>query len=93
MEWGTFLAPLVVVGTDFVFAPKFKPDIEPTWEVMARLPVLAKRWYCSDGNVYWITARRINSRLLFLVKKDDNTVLHHQIIAPKDCPAWPSAKQ
>lgn len=89
----SFATPLVVVGTDLFLAAKFKPGVEPTWQVMARLPVLAQQAYCSDGNVYWITARRINSRLLLLVQKDDNTVLHQQVITPRDCPAWPSPQQ
>ena len=89
----TFFAPLTVFKTDLVLMAKFNPGVEPTWELLAKLPLLAQQSYCSDGNVYWITARRINSRLLLLVQKDDNTVLHQQVITPRDCPAWPSARQ
>jgi hypothetical protein len=85
----TLFTPVVVFGTDLALTAKFKPGVEPTWPVMARLPQLARQAYCSDGDIYWITARRINYRLLFIVQKDD-TVLHKQLITPKDCPAWPS---
>jgi hypothetical protein len=84
----TFFAPLIVYETDLGLALKFKPSVEPTWEAIARLSFLIKQAYCSDGNIYWITARRINSPLFLRIQQDDNTVLHRQIFTPKDCPAW-----
>jgi hypothetical protein len=84
---------LGVYGTDLAIAIKFKPDYEPTWQVMAQLPTFARQSYCSDSNVYWIIARRINSRLAFIVQKADDTVLYKQLITPKDCPAWPFSQR
>lgn len=89
----TYFAPMAALGTDLALAAKLKPDVDPSWELMAKLPPLVQQSYCSDSNIYWITARRINSRLAFIVQKDDNTVLYKQLITPKDCPAWPSLKQ
>ena len=87
----TYFAPLVALGTDLTLAMKFKPDVEPT--LVTKLSWTVQQAYCSNGNIYWITARRINSRLALLVQNDDNTVLYKQLITPKDCPAWPSPQQ
>jgi hypothetical protein len=89
----TYFAPLAALGKDLALAARLKPDLDPTWVLMAKLPWLVQQSYCSDSNVYWITARRINSRLAFIVQKDDNTIILRQLFAPKDCPAWPSSKQ
>ena len=88
-----YFTSVVAYGSDLVFAAKFQPGVEPTWQTLARLPVLVRQIYCADDNVYWITARRINSRLRLVVLKDDNTVVHTEIITPKDCPAWPALQK
>jgi len=86
----TFFAPLTVFRTDFALVAKLKPDTEPTWQLVSNLSALVHQSYCSDRNVYWITARRINYRLALLIEKDDNTIVHQQLVTPKDCAAWPS---
>ncbi len=91
MKSHTFFAPLGVFEADLVLAVKLKPGLEPTWEFLAKMPPLVQQSYCSDSNIYWITARRINSRLAFIIQKDDDTVVHKQLITPKDCTVWPSS--
>ena len=93
----SYFAPLAAFGTDLALAAKFKPDAEPSRELIETLPWTVQLSYCSNSNIYWITARRINARLAFIVQKDDDTVLYKQLITPKDCqvsrPAWPSPQQ
>jgi hypothetical protein len=85
-----FFAPLSVLGTDFVFVSKLKPDTNPSWKDIVQYPLKVRQSYCSDS-VYWVAARRINYGLLVLVNDHDDKSLHRQQFAPKDCPAWPAS--
>jgi hypothetical protein len=84
----SYFAPLGVLGTDLALEAKLKPDVD-MWMLVPQLPRIVQS-YCSDSNVYWIAARRINYRLVFTFRRDDNTVVHQQIVTPNNCPAWPS---
>ena len=74
-----------------VFKARLRPEVEPTWQLLAQFDPLIRRMYCFDNDPYWIAARRINYNLHFVMyDNDQKTLLHQQLITPKDCPAWPA---
>jgi hypothetical protein len=83
-----FFAPLIVERTNLVLATKIKPDVDPTSILRANVPFTIRKSYCSDYH-YWLAARMINYNLLFVVYDKDDTILHRELITPKDCPKWP----
>ena len=86
-----FFAPLSAVGTNLVLAAKLKPDVESSWQLVAKLPPIVRQSYCSDTQVYWVAARRINSNLLVVVNDANDTEMLRQQFTPNSCPEWPAS--
>jgi hypothetical protein len=85
-----YLAVTSVVSTGFLVTLKLKPNIEPTWQVLAQTPLWARQSYCSNY-LYWVAARRINANILVVVNDGNDAEVLRQVFTPRDCPAWPAS--